>query len=321
MIFLNFCARFFIVIALFFLISIYPAKSEVGFVVAKVNNDIITFNDLKDRYNFVISESKIKINSPQEKRLLINQIIDKMIDEELIRQEAKKTNINLSSEEIDGVIESLAQRNKKIKTISELKRYFANKKLSFLAYQNQVRADLIWSQIISNAVRSRIKITDSEIKEFLEQQKLNTSVIKYLIAEIFIPQDADAKLLATKLVDELRRGANFKTIVTQFSRSPSFESGGEIGWVSRFDIDAKIYNAISGLKKNGYSDPVFLSDGYYIFKLLDKKSVTELKENDAAEARQKIFTRELEVESKSYLIDLHKNSFIEVDREKLLKLI
>ena len=83
----------------------------------------------------------------------------------------------------------------------------------------------------------------------------------------------------------------------------------------------KIYDAIVGLEKNEYSDPVFLSDGYYIFRLLDKKSVTELKENDAAEARKKIFARELETESKSYLIDLHKNSFIEADRKSLLQLI
>lgn len=304
-------------IAIIFLIS--SANAETGFIVAKVNNRVISFSDLEDRYNFVISESKIKVNSAEEKRLLINQIIDKMIDEELIRQEGAKLQIELTDADIDNAVESLAERQKK--NAASLKKYFASKKLSFAAYQDQIRADLIWSQIISNSVKSRIKITDSEIKEFLEQQKLNTDITKFFIAEIFIPDEKDAKLLATKLVEELKHGANFKTIVKQFSRSPSSESNGEVGWVSRADIDIKIYDSISALNKNEYSDPVFLSDGYYIFKLLDKKSVTELKENDAAEARKKIFTRELETESKSYLIDLHKNSFIEADREKLLKLI
>lgn len=314
---MNFCSKFLIVSAIFFASLISLANAETGFVIAKVNNHIVTFNDLQDRYNFVISESKIKINSRDEKNLLLNQIIDKMIDEELIRQEGVKLNINLSEPEIEGIIESLAARQKK--SVSGFKQYFANKKLSFNAYRDQIKADLIWSQIISNAVKSRIKITDSEIKEFLEQQKLNTDITKFLIAEIFIPEEKDAKVLATKLVAELRRGANFKTIVKQFSRSPTAESNGELGWVSRADVDVKIYEGISALAKNEYSDPVFLSDGYYIFKLLDQKSVTELKENDAAEARKKIFTRELETESKSYLIELHKNSFIEVDREKMMR--
>ncbi len=310
--------RVFIVV-IFFISLIRSANAEIGFAIAKVNNRVISFSDLEDRYSFVISESKIKVNSAEEKRLLLNQIIDKMIDEELIRQEGDKLRIELTDAEIDGVVESLAERQKK--NTANLKKYFASKKLSFFAYRNQIKADLIWSQIISNSVKSRIKITDSEIKEFLEQQKLNTDITKFLIAEIFIPDEKDAKLLATKLVAELKRGANFKTIVKQFSRSPTSEGDGEIGWVSRADIDIKIYDSISGLDKNEYSDPVFLSDGYYIFRLLDKKSVTELKENDAAEARKKIFTRELETESKSYLIDLHKNSFIEADREKLLRLM
>lgn len=321
MIFLNFLIRFlsrispcvFVIVAFFFTSL---ANAEIGFVVAKVNNHVITFSDLEDRYNFVISESKIKINSPEEKRLLLNQIVDKMIDEELIRQEGEKLNINLSDPEIDAVMESLAERQKK--NIASLKKYFASKKLSFSSYRNQIKADLVWSQIISGAVKSRIKITDSEIKEFLEQQKLNTDITKFLIAEIFIPDEKDAKFLATKLVAELKRGANFKTIVKQFSRSPTSESNGELGWVSHADVDVKIYDAILGLEKNEYSDPVFLTDGYYIFKLLDKKSVTELKESDAAEARKRIFTRELETESKSYLIDLHKNSFIEADRKKMM---
>ncbi len=321
MIFLNFLIRFlsrifpgvFVIVAFFFTSL---ANAEIGFVVAKVNNHVITFSDLEDRYNFVISESKIKINSSEERRLLLNQIVDKMIDEELIRQEGEKLNINLSDPEIDAVMESLAERQKK--NIASLKKYFANKKLSFSSYRNQIKADLVWSQIISGAVKSRIKITDSEIKEFLEQQKLNTDITKFLIAEIFIPDEKDAKFLATKLVAELKHGANFKTIVKQFSRSPTSESNGELGWVSRADVDVKIYDAILGLEKNEYSDPVFLTDGYYIFKLLDKKSVTELKESDAAEARKKIFTRELETESKSYLIDLHKNSFIEADRKKMM---
>ena len=292
---------------------------QSNFVIAKVNKRVITLFDLKDRYNFIILESKIKLNSPQEKNLLINQIIDKMIDEELIRQEGEKLSINVSEAEMDGVLESIAARQNK--SVSGLKKSFAAKNLSFAAYQNQIKSDLIWSQIVSSSAKSRIKISDAQIREFLEQQKLNTDVTKFLIAEIFIPKDHDSKLLAEKLAVELRHGADFQTIVSQFSRSPAAESGGELGWIAKGEVDNKIYNAISALEKNQYCDPVFLNEGYYIFKVLDKKSVVELKENDAAEARKKIFMREIDIESKSYLIDLHKSAFIEVNRKELSKFL
>ncbi len=310
-------SQIFAAIAIFVVGQINCAQAETSLVVAKVNKRVITSLDLRDRYNFIISESKIKINSAEERSLLINQIIDKMVDEELIRQEGEKLHITLSPEEVEDVMKSIAQRQKK--SLATLKQSFASRRISFSAYQDQVRADLIWSQIISGSVKSRIKIADSQIKEFLEQQKLNTDITKFLIAEIFIPSDKEAKLLAEKLVAELRRGANFKTIVKQFSRSPTADNDGEFGWVSSGDVDSKVYNGIIGLEKNEYSEPIFLVEGYYIFKLLDKKSVTELRENDAAEARKKIFMRELDIEAKSYLIDLRKGAFVEVNRAHLAK--
>ncbi len=306
-----------IFIIAFFFIATEPcfAKDETGFVIANVNNHIITYSDLKDRYNFVISSAKLKVNSAEEKLILLNKIIDKMIDEELVRQEAAQLKMELSEEEIDGTIESLAQKQKK--NIAEFKKSFLDKKLSFEAYKSQVRADLLWSKIISESLRSRIKITDFEIKEFFEQKKLSTDVTKFLIAEIVIPDDKDAKVFAAKLSSELKRGASFKNIVKQFSQSPTVENNGEVGWVSKGDIDVKIYDAISKLEKNEYCEPIFLSNNYYIFKLLDKKSVTEIQDNDMNHARNIIFSRGLEIEAKRYLMDLHKNAFIEIERKRI----
>jgi len=307
--------RIFIITFFFIFPKTSFAKDSVNFVIANVNNHIITYSDLKDRYNFVLLTAKIKINSEDEKLILLNKIIDKMIDEELIRQEATSLKIELPDEEIDGTIESLAQKQKK--NIAEFKKSFVDKKLSFEAYKNQVRADLFWSKIISESLRSRIKITDFEIKEFFEQRKLNTDVTKFLIAEIVIPDNKDAKVFAEKLAFELKRGASFKNIVKQFSQSPTVENDGEVGWVSKGDVDAKIYEAISKLERNEYCEPILLSSNYYIFKLLDKKSVMQVQDNDLSRARNIIFSRGLEIEAKRYLMDLHKNAFIEVDRKKI----
>lgn len=297
---------------LFLTISSFAAEN--GVIVARVNNKVITKTDLEQRYLFALSFSKIKINSTDEKTLLLNQIIDKMIDEELILQEGGNMKIEITQSAIDDATESLALRQKK--TVSSFKNFFIERKIPVKILERQIEADLIWSKIITNSVRSKIKIGDSEVKEFLEP-RVDVGITKFLIAEIFIPNEDNAKLFATKLVTELRNGANFNVIVKQFSRSHSAENNGEIGFVSKLDIDKKIYEAISNLEKNQYSDPVFLGSGYYIFKMLDKKIITEIKESDFLEAQKQIFSRELEIESKSYMMELRKKSFIEVNREIL----
>ncbi len=78
---------------IFLLLFTNHANAEIStkkpiFVVAKVNNQAITNIDLANRYNLVLKISKIKFSNPQEKQIVLNQILQKMIDEELQIKEA-----------------------------------------------------------------------------------------------------------------------------------------------------------------------------------------------------------------------------------------
>ncbi len=292
------------------------ANSEAVFVVAKINNKVITNLELMDRYRFVLFSSKIKVNSPIEQKNLLEQVMDKMIDEELIRQEAEALKIETSAAEINEAAEIMVLQQKK--NLSQFKISLITNNLSYVNFLRQVDAELAWSRIVSEALRSRVKITDTEVNEFFEQHKFNTNVTKILIAEIFIPESDNAAILSKKLVDELRAGANFVNIVKQFSGDRlTAENNGELGWVSQGDIDPKIYSTIARLKKNEYSDPVLLNDGYYIFKVLGISKEAKIEDRDLNVARNNIFMRKLQTLAKGHLMDLRKKSFVEIDRDKI----
>ena len=300
-----------IFIATFFLINAKPViKENSDFIIAKINNKAITSLELEDRYRFVIAIAKISIKSPQDKKVLTHQILDKMVDEELIRQDAKNLKIEASAAEIREAVDEVALSQKKNST--QCKFFFINNNLSFDSYLKQIESEVLWQKIVSEVLRSKAKITEVETKEFFEQQKFNTDVKKFLIAEIFIPQSEDSAQLANKLVLELKYGADFVNIVRQFSRGINSENNGEIGWVSQSDIDAKIYNSIHKIAKGDYSDPVLLSDGYHIFKVLDIKVETKIADHDLTAARNIIFARKIQTIAQGYLMDLRKKSFIEV---------
>jgi len=294
----------------FFSYSFNAFSAEDASIAASVNNKVVSSYDVVQRYNFIVNYTKIKIESDRDYKALINQIVDKIIDEELIRQESEKLSISVTDKEIDSAIETSLSSQGKI-NYDNFKKGLISKNVSIQSFRDQIKTDLLWSKIISESLKSKIRISDQEIKEFLEQQKLDISQTKYFIAEIFIRNSLEAEILSNKIYKELNNGGNFKSFVKQFSSSHSQENNGEIGWISKSDVNEKIYDSIKNLEINSYSEPVFIADGYYIFKLIKKKNVSELKENDINYARNRIFIRELETESKKYLMELRKKSFIE----------
>ena len=300
-----------VLIAVFSFISFSSQSAELtDFVVAKINNKAIADSEVVDRYRFVVLTAKLSVKEAGEQKILREQIIDKMVDEELIRQDAKNLKIEAGEKEIKDGIELIALQRKQ--TPEQFKALLQRNNLSFESYSKQVETEILWSKIIAETLRSKVKVSDVEVREFFEQHKLNSDVRKFLLAEVLISPSENAVQLASKLAIELKSGADFKTIVKQFSSSVIGDGSGEIGWVAQTDLDPKIYVAISKLGKGDYSDSVQLADGYHIFKLLDSRVETKIADQDLNAAKGIIFNRKLQSLAKGYLMDLRKRAFVEI---------
>ena len=227
------CAAIFCFSLLFFSQNSFAGKE----VVARVNNKIITIFEVDDRYKFVIYASKMQAASESERKMLRLQIIDKMIDEELMRQQAASLGIAVSNSEIENAFEIITLQNKQNR--QQFKDDLIKNNISFNNYLQQLETEILWSKIMSQVVRATVKVSDHEVAEFLEQYKAEMDVRKFLLAEILINNQENAAQFAAKLVDELRQGADFNNIVKQFSQSLSAENNGEIGWVSKREVNAK----------------------------------------------------------------------------------
>jgi peptidyl-prolyl cis-trans isomerase SurA len=300
-----------VLIAVFSFISFSSQSAEItDFVVAKINSKAIASSEAIDRYRFVVLTAKLSVKEAEEQKILREQVIDKMVDEELIRQDAKNLKIEASEKEITDGIELIALQRKQ--TPAQFKALLQRNNLSFESYSKQVETEILWSKIIAEILRSKVKVSDVEVREFFEQHKLNSDVRKFLLAEVLISFSENAAQLSSKLAIELKSGADFKTIVKQFSSSVIGDGSGEIGWVAQTDLDSKIYVAISKLGKGDYSDSVQLADGYHIFKLIDSRVETKIADQDLNAAKGIIFNRKLQSLAKGYLMDLRKRAFVEI---------
>ncbi len=319
-----------ILIFITFLISLnftnsFASSNQPVFVIAKVNNQAITNIDLINRYNLVLKISKIKFTNRQERQIVLNQILQKMIDEELQIKEAKIIGAVLEQKKLDQLIVKIAKswhQNPK-----HINKFFTRNSLSYNSFLKQMQAQLLWSEVIRKAIAQKVKINQSDIDELLELRKINANIEKFFLAEIFIPnnynnqEDAiSSKALASKLFNELKNGGNFNNFVKQFSRSPTAEFDGEIGWVGDGDVDEKIYQEVMKTKVGNITNPILMADGYYLFKVSDKNSFSSLTPQDLEQVRNIIFNKKLQLLAKGYLMDLRKNAYIEIDKKAILEM-
>jgi peptidyl-prolyl cis-trans isomerase SurA len=261
------------------------APSPSIFVLAKVNDQIITNIDLINRYKLILNISKIKFNSTKERQVILNQILNTMIDENLQINEAENLGINLDQEKFNQSLQGVAKSQEK--TVKQFQNSFDRKSISYQSFLRQLESQILWSQIIRAVIVPKIKISQSEIDELLELRKIESNIKKSLLSEIYIPFDyksgadkIDSKSLVSKLYDEIKKGKDFKSIAKQFSKSATAEFNGEIGWVSGDEVDERIAEAITDLKTGQVSRPVLMDDGYYLFKINEQKTFSTLTKQD-----------------------------------------
>ncbi|MFM7620134.1 MAG: peptidylprolyl isomerase [Alphaproteobacteria bacterium] len=289
------------------------AQDNQDFVIAKVNNKIITNSQVRSRLRYVQITANFKINNSAEQKILLEQIIDKMIDEELFLQEAEKLKIEISENEINQALETIALKRKQ--NIVQFKLFLSKNSVNLKQFSRFVEAQIAWEKIVESVFVNKIKVSDIEIEELLEQGGLRADKRKFLISEMVVlknSKNSNSEEFVNKIYQELLGGANFKEMVRQFSVSLTAQNDGEIGWVGQGDVDSKIYQAINTLAKNSYSKPILLNDGYHIFKLLDAKVEKNIDEKQGSVAKNIITRNKLNNMAKGYLMDIRKKAFVEI---------
>ena len=76
---------------------------------------------------------------------------------------------------------------------------------------------------------------------------------------------------ARELLEQLRKGADFKELAKKNSTCPSAEKGGDLGWFGRGKMDPEFEKAAFAMKKGETSDVVKSSFGYHIIRLDDRR--------------------------------------------------
>lgn len=255
-----------------------PQAQQIEGVIAVVNDDPISFTDVRQRAQLLLLSLGGQQPTPEQIQQITTQALEQLIDERLQLQEAAEYEVEISDAEIASSIDRLAQQSGI--TRDGLLQSLIQSGVNPASLEEQTRADIAWRRIMGGLYGSRIRISDNQISEQLNRLRADAQKEQYLVGELFLyaPLETDkeqALIAAQSILDQLRAGAPFEVAAQRFSSAPTAATGGDMGWITLDSVDDDRRQALRAMAEPGLSEPIAVDDGIYIMNVRGKRDPSQ----------------------------------------------
>lgn len=279
-----------------------------------VNQGAVTASEIEGRMRLIMASSGMPDNKETRDRIR-PQIINMLVDENLMMQEAGRLGLSVEKTEIQGGFAALAQQNNF--TPDQFREILRNQNIPMRALESQIAAQIAWSKVIQSEIHPKIQITDNQVDAVMDSLLSNRGQREYLISEIYLPvespqQEKEVRQLADRLAGQLVKGdVPFQAIARQFSQSASAARAGDVGWVEASQLAEEVAAALEKMKQGTLSNPVRSLSGYHIVLLRDQRVISDDTMPSRDEVMNRIGMEQLDRMQRRYLLDLKSAAFIE----------
>jgi parvulin-like peptidyl-prolyl isomerase len=225
---------------------------------AKVNGDVIMKEDVL----------RVYLNVPPEYRMVMTaqSILEGMIIEKLLVQEAEKQGISVPDEAVDQYVEELMASYGM--TEENLTQSLEESGMTLKELKKSFKEKMMISELLEKTILSGIEVTDEEAESYYyDNVKQFTTPAKVMASHIIVNSTEEAESIRRKAIG----GADFAKLAKEYSIGPSGPRGGTLGWFSRGEMVGPFEDAAFALKVGGISKVVQTTYGYHIIKVEDKK--------------------------------------------------
>ncbi len=277
------------VILILSMIPLRGAQCDV-FIIAKVNQEIITNIDLDFEKRYLVSLN------PNLKKLDQNRITEyaknSLINERIKKIEIEKKfeiapNKALLSKVIGDLYTSIG-----ISSLSEFERYLSQNNVDIKRVKNKISIEIAWNDLVVRTFAKEIEIDQNSILSELEKFD-EKEVDNFLLSEIiFTINNKDELKSRYKEIKESINQIGFEETARIYSLSDSKKSGGNLGWIYKNQLSEEIKNALNEITVGDFTKPIITSGGFLILKLNDIKSENIKIDKDAQLKKMIEFERE-----------------------------
>ena len=279
------------------------AQRSAEYIVALVNSEPITNTDVQSRVTRILRDNPQQTASIPRAEL-VKIVLERLVSERAQMQLAKDYRIDVDDVAVDQAELTVARQNDI--SLAELRRRVAAEGIAQAEFRGDLRRQLLLTKVREREVDSKVKVSDSEVDQYIREQRDAPSADKSLTAgtvtqtqarHILLRNDpkrstADAIAQLTEFKKRIQSGnADFASLARDNSQDGSAKDGGDLGWTNAGQFVPEFEEAMSRLKPNEISDPVVSRFGVHLIQVVGRREtkLSQAEQRDIAriELREK----------------------------------
>lgn len=259
-------------------------QRQADFIVAVVNSEPITNNEVRARLIRTEVQLKKQGMAVPSRRDLAAQLLERMILDKIQLQTARTSGLKVEESAVEASVQSVARQNQI--TVEEMRKRLKADGIDYTQFRAELRDELLVTRLRQREVESQVSVSEQEIDQFLSDQQaksgsgaapvaLNLGEILVAVPENATPeQEAALQVKARQVLERVRAGDDFAALAAEFSASASRGNGGQMGLRSVERYPLLFVEATQALRVGQVTGPVRSGAGFHILKLLEKRQAS-----------------------------------------------
>lgn len=287
--------------------GVFAAVPAAAQVVVVANGSPITEIDIQQRTKLMATST--------HKNPTRQEVIQELIDDRLKIAKARVYGLEVTDRDVDQAFEGMATRQHI--TPAQFAQVLERAGISPAAVKARVRAELTWNQLVRGKFGSSLQISESDITDALKDSKdAKAEVVAYNYTlypvTVLVPRGASPGVVQAKRQEAENLRSRFTACNQGLALARSLRDVAVREPVNRSSVDLapQLRDMLGSMEIGRLTAPEATPQGLQMFAVCAKKESTT--DSPAKrQAREQLFNKRFEAESKKYLEEIRKQAMIE----------
>jgi peptidyl-prolyl cis-trans isomerase C len=298
-----------------------PPGQEINPAVIEVNGDKIYAAEISMIMRNIVAQMGGEQPSAENEQALMQMATQRIVEQKLLAQEARRTNVKVNEERLAEMIQNVEQQAGGRERLESSLETFG---MTYDQLAASLREIELARSLIDTQLSATIVVTDEEVQKFYAENPERFDAEATVRARHIIfncPLDADAKTSseARAKAEEARQraigGEDFAELARELSEGPTAERGGDLGFFTQGQTAPTFANASFALQPGEISPVVRTDFGYHVIKVEERRPARHIPLEEVSDHVKNLLVQQKTGQTVGQLVEAL------ADRAKIINLV